>query len=380
VPAMLRSPMRVAFIEDGLGGGIGRVIVTLADTMTRRGVSVDVLIQNVARSSFYLAQLPEQASVIRLRTLHRVTGVPSIAAYLLRAKPAAIITPSERLTAIAVRASRLVGSRVKIFATVHNFNTRWFEKEPAADPKYRKEYRRIARYYPECAGVICVSEGLRERFLEESRLAPDVVRTMYNPLITSRVLELAEVPLDHPWFAVHDRLVILGAGRLAPQKDFATLVRAFAALRRDYQLDCRLVIVGEGPLRDDIEKQARALQVQEHVALLGQVGNPYQYMRRADVFALSSIHEALPSVLVEALALGTPLVSTDCPYGPREILEDGKHGELTPTGDHEALAAAIERTRHAPRRPATGAAAARRFDADVVTDQYLAMIGIEKRP
>jgi glycosyltransferase involved in cell wall biosynthesis len=177
--------------------------------------------------------------------------------------------------------------------------------------------------------------------------------TIYNPVVTAELFKMAREVPDHPWFESGAPPVVLGVGRLARQKDFPTLLQAFARLRSERPV--RLMILGQANnQRTTVERQAelRALAgklgVADEVALPGFVHNPYAYMAHAAVFVLSSRFEGLPTVLIEALACGLPVVSTDCPNGPAEILENGKYGALVPVGDAFALAKAISATLDAP--------------------------------
>ena len=187
------------------------------------------------------------------------------------------------------------------------------------------------------------------------------------------MLARAEEPCPHPWLTGGDRPVLLTVGRLAPQKDHATLLRAFAIVRRTRA--ARLVIFGEGTERARIESLRRDLGLEADVDLPGVTDNPYAAMRRASLFVLSSRFEGLPTVLVEALACGCPAVSTTCPSGPAEILAGGRHGVLVPPENPQALAAGILQGLDQPwdrdelrRRGAEYSLAASR-------DQYLALLG-----
>jgi glycosyltransferase involved in cell wall biosynthesis len=162
---------------------------------------------------------------------------------------------------------------------------------------------------------------------------------LYNPVITPDVRKRACAPLDHPWFAPDQPPVILAVGRLTKQKDFPTLIRSFAQVRQN--VPARLLILGEGVDRDELEALVRQLGLQDDVSLPGFVDNPYAYMHRAGLFVLSSRWEGLPTVLIEALYCGRPVIATDCPSGPREILANGRFGALVPVGDVEALSRAI---------------------------------------
>ena len=167
-----------------------------------------------------------------------------------------------------------------------------------------------------------------------------LIEVVHNPIVTTELRELVAEPLGHPWFGPGQVPVVLGVGRLAPQKDFGTLIRAFA--RVIVRRPCRLMILGDGPERASLEAIVAERGLTGSVDLPGWISNPYPYMAHAGVFVLSSRWEGLPSVLIEALFCEVPVVATDCLSGPREILEGGRYGALVPVGDEEALAAAIE--------------------------------------
>ena len=144
------------------------------------------------------------------------------------------------------------------------------------------------------------------------------------------------------WFADGAPPVLLGAGKFKPQKDLSTLIRAFAMIRASRP--ARLIILGEGPQRKTLQALCTELGVLEDVAFPGFVDNPFAYMARSKVFVLSSAWEGFGMVLAEAMACGCPVVSTDCPSGPAEILEDGRYGPLVPVSDPEKMSAAIAST------------------------------------
>jgi glycosyltransferase involved in cell wall biosynthesis len=186
--------------------------------------------------------------------------------------------------------------------------------------------------------VIAVSRGVAEDLIRAG-VPRRLVHTVYNPVVSEQLLEDSKKPCDHPWLNADLIPTILAVGRLEPQKDYATLIRAFSLLEPKH--NARLLILGEGSLRTELQALVDTLGLSEQVQLAGFVSNPYAYMSRAAVFAMSSRWEGLPTVLIEALACGTEVVSTDCPSGPSEILEGGKWGLLVPCGSPEALAAAM---------------------------------------
>jgi glycosyltransferase involved in cell wall biosynthesis len=191
-------------------------------------------------------------------------------------------------------------------------------------------------------GVIAVSAGVAGEIIQATGIDPAKVVVVRNPNITPELYDLAAATLEHPWFEAGQDPVLLGVGGLRLQKDFPTLLRAFA--RVNSQRPCRLMILGQGHLHKSLLDLAQELGVQDRVALPGFVDNPYPYLSRAAVFVLSSLWEGSPNVLTEALALGTPVVATNCRSGPAEITQNGKYGTLVPVGDVEALSQAILKT------------------------------------
>lgn len=356
---------RIAFLEDGLEGGIGRVIVNLANALHRAGIGVDALLKHLRGQ--YVDQLDPGVRVLRIPTYHRYSGVPQLMRYVWQTPVNALIVPSERLAAIALAARRVSRQQPNIIGCVHNIDHAWLRETRSASD--HKRLNRFWRSYCRCDRVVCVSDELRRRVVQETGLPDELTTTIYNPIITDEMFRLADEPLEHAWFLSDAPPVILGAGRLEYNKDFHTLITAFAGVRRD--LNCRLVILGEGSQRRDLENLIASLQLQADAQLVGEVRNPYAYMRRAAVFALSSVHEGLGNVLVEALALGTPAVSTACPYGPSEILGHGRYGALVPVGDADALAAAMRAALEAETHSTIPEAAIQPFTVETSMRRYL---------
>ena len=225
----------------------------------------------------------------------------------------------------------------------------------------------LLRCLQSCAdAVVAVSEGVADDLVRRAGMPRRRVEVIYNPVITPQLGLLAAEPPTHPWFR-ENRPIVLAIGRLTAQKNFPLLIDAFALIGRDS--DARLVILGEGPDRAMLEAKIRQHGLETRVAMPGFVDNPYSYLARARLLALSSDFEGLPTVLIEGLALGTAVVATDCPSGPREILRDGALGELVPVGDVRALAAAIARTLANP-RPGPSADTLRPYTLDAVVEQY----------
>ncbi len=204
------------------------------------------------------------------------------------------------------------------------------------------------------------------------------MRVIYNPVVVPGFYEKAAEPVEHPWFAAGGDPVVLGVGQLKPQKDFATLIRAFAHVRAERR--ARLVILGEGSERIALESMVRKLGISDCVSMPGYQRNPYKFMRRASVFVLSSIYEGCPLALAEALAVGTPIVATDCEAGPAEILDHGRFGKLVPVGDAEALASAIMETLAVPSDCEPLRVRARDFSIETILPQYIQAFGLVSNP
>jgi glycosyltransferase involved in cell wall biosynthesis len=348
-------------------------MVNLIAEMVGRGLLVDVLLTKTGGP--FVAALPAEVGIQRLPSSHLLWGVPTLACYLRRRRPGAVLTESPRVNVLALRARTLARTGTPVVASIHNT----YSKTLAAQlPRKRAAVlRRLRRYLPRNDAVIAVSRGVAEDLRGLVDLPSERLHVIANPVIGPDLLEQAAADPGHPWLADGGPPVLLAAGRLHPQKDFATLLRAFARVRGERP--CRLLVLGEGEGRGALESLALALRVRDYVDLPGFVDNPYAYMARAAVFVLSSAWEGFGNVLVEALAVGTPAVATDCPHGPREILQDGRVGPLVPVGDDAALAAAILEALGRPVDRDRLRQATRPYQTATVTSRYLEVLGLSGR-
>jgi glycosyltransferase involved in cell wall biosynthesis len=226
------------------------------------------------------------------------------------------------------------------------------------------------RWYPSADAILAVSRGVADDLAATLHLPRECIAVTGNPVVTPDLATRAGEPIDHPWLRPGEPPVVLGVGKLKPQKGFDVLIDAFARARARRPL--RLVILGQGPERARLLDRARGLGVGDDVALPGFVANPFAWMARCGVFALSSRFEGLPGVLIQALACGCPVVSTDCPSGPSEILGPGAVAPLVPVGDAAALGEALLRALDAPdaERDARLARAAE-YSVEQVAPRYL---------
>jgi glycosyltransferase involved in cell wall biosynthesis len=367
---LTRSPDLAVLLAELPMGGVGKMRVNLVNEIARRGYKVDLVLAHM--DGPYIGLVSPAVRFIRIPTSHAITGIPGIAAYMLRTRPRVMLSQRIRMNLVALRAHALVRSRTRMFVTV---NVNMSQKLAGHSPRKRQTHlAQLRRYFPRNDGIIAVSHGVAEDTAQLIGWPVERIHVAPNPTVTPELVRLAAAPLDHPWFAPGSPPVILGVGRLMPQKDFPSLIRGFAKLRATRS--CRLVILGEGPERPRLESLAAELGLASEVALPGFVVNPYAYMAKAGLFVLSSLFEGSPNALTEALAVGTPLVSTDCPNGPREILEGGRHGPLVPVGDVEALAAAMATTLdHPPDRTALQQAA-QRYTVERSATAYIEALGL----
>jgi len=229
-----------------------------------------------------------------------------------------------------------------------------------------------ARCYAKADAVIAISRGLAGHLVRAAGVKQERVFTIPNPVDVARIQALAREPLDHPWFARGAPPVVLGVGKLEPQKDYPTLLRAFARLRAGGPL--RLAILGDGSQRDRLEVLARDLAISGDVLLPGFQINPFAWLARAAVFVLSSAWEGASNALLEALACGCPSVSTDCLSGPSETLDGGRYGPLVPVGDDRAMSEAIAQTLRAPQDRARLAGRSEEFSVDRAATDYLTVL------
>jgi glycosyltransferase involved in cell wall biosynthesis len=382
------------FLSALRGGGAERICLDLARAFSTLGCRVDLVL--CRREGELLSEVPDEVrtvevgmsplhkvirSLVRLppettrallglllRTLRRkVRSLPTLEGYLHEERPEVLLASTTIPNLLALWAIRLTGTDTRLIIKQDSSLTATGRK--GSDPFRQRLPFFMSRWYPQADGIIAVSGGIARELREVLRAPEERIRVIYNPIDLDRIAFLAAEPPDDPWFRPGEPPVILAAGRLIPQKDYPTLLHAFSRLRRNERV--KLCILGEGKERSFLETMTRDLGLAADIRLPGFRANPYAYMARAAVFALSSVSEGLPTVVIEALACGRPVVSTDCPYGPAEILGNGKYGRLVPMGNPDALAEAIQSTLTAKIDPVNGKRRAKDFDLGAVAEEYL---------
>jgi glycosyltransferase involved in cell wall biosynthesis len=370
----MNTERRLAILLSFSGaGGVERMVLNLLPPILRAGVAVDLL-AIVRKPTPDLVRI--EGSGLRLFDLgcrHTTLALPEVVRYLKAERPCALLAAKDRAIRVAVVARRLSGVDTRLVGRLGTHLSASLDGRPRPLRWLRTGPMRWV--YPNVDHVVAISDGVAEDTLRLTGLPPERVSVIRNPVITPGLYEKSRQPAEHPWFGDGGAPVILGAGRLTRQKDFATLIRAFARLRGQ-QRACRLVILGEGRQRGELERLTRELGVAEAVALPGHVGNPYACMSRAALFVLSSRWEGSGNVLTEAMALGVPAVSTDCPSGPAEMLAGGRHGPLVPVGDADALAAAMADTLDRPPESEQLRAAVAEYSAERSAAAYLNVLGL----
>jgi glycosyltransferase involved in cell wall biosynthesis len=366
----MTDPSRIAcFFSTSGHSGVDRAARNLIPSLARRGYTVDLL--KVRRHGPDLdpskGEMPPGVHVVDLGSRHTYACLPALVDYLRRERPAVMLSDKDRVNRTALLArwlarvpTRLVlssGTTISIDLASRGPLERWLQRNS------------MGRLYRFADQVIVTSAGVADDMAAYTGLARKLIRVVPRPIIPESVFTTAFDPPDHPWFSDHRKNLILGAGELCARKGFDILLRAFSMVRSTRP--CRLVILGRGGAHDALLALARELGVAEDFALPGHVSNPYAFMAHADLFALTSRWEGLGFVLIEALAVGTPVVSTDCPSGPREVLQNGRYGPLVPVDDADALAASISRTLDSPLSADTLREAARPYAIDAAADAYL---------
>ncbi len=334
---MTRKPVVTTFVKNLLGGGAERVAVNLL-----QGLPQDAFTQELVMVSAWGPFLEAVPAHVKQTDLKRggnvAAAIPPLVRYLRERRPDVLVSHLAHANVAATFAARLAGTGTRVVLIEHNDNSTLDAGRTRSLPSRAMQGVKSA-VYRQADTVVGVSLGVTAYVGETFGVPTEKLRTIYNPVVSASLLGRSLEPLAHPWFVPGEPPVLLASGRLREQKDFSTLLQAFARVRR--VRPCRLVILGEGQLRPQLEAEVAALGLGDDVLLPGFVPNPYPYMRAASLFVLSSRWEGLPTVLVEAMACGTPVVATDCPSGPAEILENGRLGRLAPVADPEALAQAI---------------------------------------
>lgn len=325
---------RVAFVAPSLrGGGAERVMLDLAIGFAEMGFHVDLVL--VAAEGPYLELVPESVRLINLASKRTYKALPAMVLYLRRERPTAVLSTLNNVNVLVVWAK--VISRVSARVVVREPTTPSRRFASANSLKKLFFWLLKRQSYLLADKIVAVSAGVGEDLFHFLKIPEQDISVIYNPVNDQDILRNAQEVIHHRWFSdVACPPVIIAVGRLSKEKDYETLLHAFSLVRK--RVNSKLLILGEGEERVRLETIVDQLNLSEDVDMPGFVLNPFPYIAKAKTLVLTSVFEGLPNVLIQAMVLGTPVVSTDCVSGPSEILDHGKYGDLVNVGDREALA------------------------------------------
>jgi glycosyltransferase involved in cell wall biosynthesis len=360
---MKKLTILISFSGDG---GVEKMMINLLRGLISQGVDIDLLV--IKDRPPYFARVPEAVNVIKLGPGSAALCKKPLVNYLKTHQPEVLLAAKHRALKLAIQAKQASEVNTRIVGQIHSHTSESL--------KHKLWIKRVIwlasmrKLYPRADSIISVSQGVADDIQRITRMDPHKLAVIYNPVVSDELTSLANQPVDHPWLNQPDgTAVIVAAGRFYLQKDFITLIKAFSLLSN--QRPCRLIILGKGKLLGAYQALSKKLGISDDISFPGFIQNPYSYMARAQLFVLSSAWEGFGLVLAEAMAVGTPVVSTNCKSGPSEILMDNQFGKLTTVGDAQALATAMAETLDNPQSKSLLQQACERFTIAHCTKQYI---------
>ncbi len=352
------------FLVDLGGGGAEKVMLSLAGGFAEQGLEVDLVL--VKLEGDYRSLISPKVRVINFAHPRLITSLPLLIDYLKQHQPKVLISALEDANTISIVAKILARVPTRAIVSVHNQLS--FAEAGRSQLKRKLTPLFIRWLFPFADEIVAVSQGVGDNIAQIAGLPRDRITTIYNPIFTPDLLDKFDEPVHESWFLNPQISVILGVGRLSTEKDFPTLIRAFALVKQQYPV--KLVILGQGEELLSLEELVRQLNLVDDVIFPGFVNNPYAYMSKSKMLVMTSIYEGFGNVLVEALIAGIPVVSTNCKSGPTEILAGGKYGDLVAIGDVQGLAAAMINTLEHPRDPELLRQRGREFSLEAALTKY----------
>lgn len=327
-----KSKIKIIFFLSNLaGGGAQRTIVNLLRNINRDSFSICLTLLNLNNNDPFLPLVPKDVKIINLKSRAR-NSIFKIRKLIKTNKPDILLSTLPQVNFAVWLGNKLAGNKAKLILRETNYR----EKGINTSLLYHNIYRKI---YNDAHHVIGLSDGVTQHMIKSYGLNPAKVTRIYNPIdIEYIVVKSSESCELH--FSKTFKMV--SCGRLVKQKNYPLLVRALAILKEKGYQDFELFILGDGPQKLQLEEMICKYNLKDNIRLIGYQKNPFPYMKMADLFILSSLWEGFGHVIVESMVCGTPVLATDCPHGPREILEDGKYGWLVNNNDHYAMANKLE--------------------------------------
>ena len=360
------------FLATSGHSGVDRIAQQLIPQLVNWGVRIDIL--KIRNHGPDINLESEYVRIISLHSKHVNTSLLQVIRYLQTTPPQVMLCDKDRVNRLAIIARKIAAAKTRLFVRFGTSVTDSLNDRSRADRIMH--YLSMHYLYPKADGVIVPSFHAGKNLAEFANIDPVLISVLPNPVITADFADKSLEAVEHPWFTQRVEPVIVAVAELSKRKGIDSLLKAIAKLNQ--QKECRLLVLGRGSERQNLLRLAGELGIKKRVDFLGFVGNPYPYMRQADVFVLSSRYEGLPTVLIEALATGTAVIATDSPGGSREILDDGRYGKLVPVADHDALAQAILNTLNKPQLY-DYKKAIQPYLVEQASEAYLTTLGLTKR-
>jgi len=365
---VIKKQKKIALLFSSFrAGGVEQVQINLAEEFSRRGFGVDVVVINSEGPLRH--NIDKNVHIVDLGKNRTLRAIPALVRYLRNSSPDAMVASQTHNNAAAIISKLMAGVSTRLIVSEHN-DFRTAVKSRSIKEKLRPFVARLS--YPLADVILAVSHGVADAVAEKTGIPRPNIHTIYNPVVTNKSKEKMNQDLSHPVFDQRDNPIIIIVGRLSPKKNHINLLKAFKLIIQ--KIDAYLLIVGDGDQRKQLEEKVNNFGIEHSTFFMGYQPNPYPFMRKSNICVLSSDNEGLPTVLIEAMACGTPVVSTDCPSGPAEILEGGKYGRLVPVRDPQALADAILETLKDPVDTELLKQRADDFSVEKIADQYLQLI------
>lgn len=360
------TPQISFFMRGGIGGGVERVVANLLNAWARQGLKVELVL--ACDSGPVLNWLDPTVRVVALNSPSVGRSLFKLVRYLRKHRPQYLIAALHYPCEIAVLARFMAGVSTRIIVTEHNALSIDAARSPYLSTRLAPWGARLL--YPCADQIIAVSQGVADDLAQITGLARSRIQCIYNPILHPGIVAAGAEPLDHPWFQPGEPPVLVSVGRLVPQKDIPTMLRALAHLTGQHWGQVRLLLIGQGAEQPAIDALVAQLKLGDRVGFCGFQDNPHAYIARAAALVLSSQWEGFGNVLVEAMVLETPVITTSCPYGPAEVVNHGRYGHLVQPKDDGALARAMQAVLEGDRRlpPPEWL---HQFDCEQVAQQYL---------
>jgi len=373
---MIHKKNKIAFfLKDMAGGGAERVALLLIEEFLKKGYAIDLLL--VHKSGDYLGNIPHDVTIIEAKSFskHNTRTLDTllwIRSYIKKEKPLVVYSLMTYANIVLCAARMLLRTETKIIISEHSVFSELIKniKSPMVAFVIPQVVKRLYR----CAdNIVCVSAGAETDFVDRFPKLATKTTTIHNPVDIKYLERKSAERADGVSQSILQKEYIIMMGRLHPVKNYPLALRAFKKVLAKIPT-LELVILGQGPEEASLKALCTELAIDQSVHFLGFQDNPFTYLQSAQALVLSSDCEGFGNVLVEAMALGVPVVSTDCPSGPREILKDGEYGMLAPVGDEDALAEVIQKTLSSPVDVAVLKKRASDFAVEKIAEQYLFLL------